>query len=121
MQALLGVIFHFLGGFASGSFYMPYKKVKGWHWESFWIIVGLFSWLIVPPLAVFLTIPSFTDIIRESSSSVIGATFLWACFGELAVLPTVWVSAISACHWAVLLYLACALFWCTDTRSLLPV
>lgn len=30
--------FHFIGGFASGSFYMRYKKVKGWHWESYWII-----------------------------------------------------------------------------------
>ena len=27
MNALLGVIFHFIGGFASGSFYIPYKKV----------------------------------------------------------------------------------------------
>jgi L-rhamnose-H+ transport protein len=31
MNALLGVFFHFVGGFASGSFYMPYKKVKGWN------------------------------------------------------------------------------------------
>ncbi len=51
MQVILGVIFHFIGGFASGSFYMPYKKVKGWAWESYWIIGGMFSWLIVPPLA----------------------------------------------------------------------
>ncbi|WP_435525567.1 L-rhamnose/proton symporter RhaT [Chryseobacterium indoltheticum] len=35
MNALLGVIFHFLGGFSSGSFYLPYKKVKGWQWETF--------------------------------------------------------------------------------------
>jgi len=46
MQVLLGVIFHFIGGFASGSFYMPYKQVKGWNWESFWIVGGMFSWLI---------------------------------------------------------------------------
>jgi len=76
MGAILGVIFHFIGGFASGSFYMPYKKVKGWSWESFWIVGGLFSWLIVPPLAAYLTIPGFMDIIRAQSSSVIGATFL---------------------------------------------
>ena len=76
MGAVLGVIFHFLGGFASGSFYMPYKRVKGWSWESFWIVGGLFSWLIVPPLAAFLTIPDFMDIIRGASSQVIGTTFL---------------------------------------------
>lgn len=76
MGAVLGVIFHFLGGFASGSFYMPYKKVKGWSWESFWIVGGLFSWLIVPPLAAYLTIPGFMDIIRSASSEVLWATFI---------------------------------------------
>ncbi len=76
MGVILGVIFHFVGGFASGSFYMPYKKVKGWSWESFWIVGGLFSWLIVPPLAAYLTIPGFMDIIRASSSDVLATTFL---------------------------------------------
>lgn len=76
MQAILGIIFHFIGGFASGSFYMPYKKVKGWSWESFWIVGGLFSWLIVPPLAAWLTIPGFMGIITSSDSSVIGSTYL---------------------------------------------
>ncbi|MEO6720857.1 MAG: L-rhamnose/proton symporter RhaT [Ferruginibacter sp.] len=76
MGVILGVIFHFIGGFASGSFYMPYKKVKGWHWESFWIIGGLFSWLIVPPIAAYLTIPGFGSIISNSSGTVLGSTFL---------------------------------------------
>jgi len=76
MQAILGIIFHFIGGFASGSFYMPYKKVKGWSWESFWIVGGVFSWLIVPPLAAYLTIPGFMDIIKASSSTVLTSTFI---------------------------------------------
>lgn len=77
MSVILGVIFHFLGGFASGSFYIPYKKVKGWAWESYWIVGGLFSWLIVPPLAAWLTIPNFTEIISAAGGSVIGYTFLF--------------------------------------------
>lgn len=77
MQVILGVIFHFIGGFASGSFYMPFKKVKGWHWESYWIIGGLFSWLIVPPLAAWLTVPCFADIIASTPLSTIQYTFLF--------------------------------------------
>ena len=73
MQIILGVIFHFIGGFASGSFYMPFKRVTDWKWESYWIIGGLFSWLIVPPVAAFLTIPGFADIIRGADQS----TFWW--------------------------------------------
>jgi len=76
MQIVLGVIFHFIGGFASGSFYIPYKKVKGWSWESFWIVGGLFSWLIVPPIAAYFTIPGFMDIIRSSASTVLASTYI---------------------------------------------
>ncbi len=77
MNAILGVVFHFLGGFASGSFYIPYKKVKGWAWESYWIVGGLFSWLIVPPIAAWLTIPNFWEIISNAGSSTIGFAFLF--------------------------------------------
>jgi len=85
MQVILGVIFHFIGGFASGSFYIPYKKVKGWHWESYWIVGGLFSWLIVPPLAAWLTIPGFAEIISSTGLSTLLITFffglLWGIGG----------------------------------------
>ncbi|MBO9595335.1 MAG: L-rhamnose/proton symporter RhaT [Niabella sp.] len=77
MNALLGVIFHFIGGFASGSFYIPYKKVKGWSWESYWLIGGVFSWLIVPPLAAWLTIPNFWEIIRTAGGATIGYAYLF--------------------------------------------
>jgi L-rhamnose-H+ transport protein len=76
MGVILGVLFHFAGGFASGSFYTPYKKVKGWSWETFWIIGGLFSWLIVPPVAAYITIPNFAEIISASSFSVLKWTFI---------------------------------------------
>jgi len=77
MQVIIGVLFHFIGGFASGSFYIPYKKVKGWAWESYWIIGGLFSWLIVPPIAAYLTIPAFGDIIKEAGAGTLGITYLF--------------------------------------------
>jgi L-rhamnose-H+ transport protein len=77
MEILFGVIYHFFGGFASGSFYIPYKKVKGWAWESFWIVGGIFSWLIVPPLAAWLTIPNFGDIISHASITVVTLTYIF--------------------------------------------
>jgi L-rhamnose-H+ transport protein len=76
MNALLGVIYHSIGGFASGSFYMPYNKVKKWKWETYWIFGGLFSWLIVPPIAAYFTVPDFVSAIHSTSSNVISFTFL---------------------------------------------
>lgn len=85
MGIILGVFFHFLGGFASGSFYMAFKKVKGWAWESYWLIGGLFSWLIVPPIAASLTLPGFPDIISNTDSSTLFWTYtmgvLWGIGG----------------------------------------
>jgi L-rhamnose-H+ transport protein len=75
MQALLGILFHSIGGFSSGSFYMPFKKVKGWAWESYWIVGGFFSWLIVPPIAAYLTVPGFVDIISASAPSIKTVTY----------------------------------------------
>ncbi len=70
MESILGILFHSIGGFSSGSFYMPFKKVKGWAWESYWLVGGFFSWLIVPPIAAYLTIPNFTEIIAVASPDV---------------------------------------------------
>jgi hypothetical protein len=96
MEVIFGVIFHFIGGFASGSFYIPYKKVKGWAWESFWIVGGIFSWLIVPPLAAWLTIPNFTEIIKATDGHTIAHLFFWFALG----------------NWRLNLWLGGALFRC---------
>jgi len=76
LSVLLGVLFHFIGGFASGSFYISFRGVKKWAWESYWIVGGLFSWLFVPPLAAVLTVPGFADLIRGAE----GGTFWWTYF-----------------------------------------
>jgi L-rhamnose-H+ transport protein len=44
----LGVCFHWLGGLAAGSFYVPYRKVRNWAWETYWLVGGFFSWIIAP-------------------------------------------------------------------------
>ena len=44
----LGVFFHWLGGLASGSFYVPYRFVRRWSWETYWLVGGVFSWIIAP-------------------------------------------------------------------------
>ena len=76
MNVILGIIFHSLGGGASGSWYMPYNWVKKWRWEIYWITGGIFSWLIMPFLAVVLTIPDWQHILQVTSFSVVRNTYI---------------------------------------------
>jgi len=50
----LGVVLHALGGFAAGSFYIPFKRVQKWAWESYWLVGGFFSWVIAPWVVALL-------------------------------------------------------------------
>lgn len=71
MNALLGIIFHAIGGGASGSWYMPYNWVKKWRWEVYWISGGIFSWLIMPFLAVLFTIPDWQGILQTTQGRIL--------------------------------------------------
>ncbi len=76
MQALLGILFHSLGGASSGSWYMPYNLVKKWRWEIYWIVGGLFSWLIMPYIATALTSPGWQEILSTTEPSTIRLTYI---------------------------------------------
>ncbi len=76
MNVILGILFHSLGGGASGSWYMPYNWVKKWRWEIYWITGGIFSWLIMPLLAVMLTIPNWQEILHATNGSVLRNTYI---------------------------------------------
>ena len=53
---LLGVLFHWLGGLSAASFYVPYKRIRGWSWEIFWLTGGVLgteaSFLMYPAIAL---------------------------------------------------------------------
>ena len=76
MNPLLGIIFHAIGGFTAGSFYAPCKKIKGWAWESLWLIVGVFAWIIAPIAVAWLVMPGFIDVLKAVPNSVI----FWSYF-----------------------------------------
>ena len=76
MQVIFGLLYHFIGGFASGSFYIPYSKVKKWAWESYWMVGGVFSWLIVPPLGAALTAPGYLETLFNTETSTLFYTYL---------------------------------------------
>jgi L-rhamnose-H+ transport protein len=84
MNSLLSIIIMAIGSICAASFYVPIKKIKGWSWESYWIVQGVFSWIIVPVLFAWLTVPSGTlgSIITQApASSKWWAVFYGALWG----------------------------------------
>jgi L-rhamnose-H+ transport protein len=78
----LGVLFHWLGGLASGSFYVPYKGVKHWAWETYWLAGGFFSWIIAPwVLASLLTKDLFAVLGQAPASALFWAFFFGLLWG----------------------------------------
>jgi L-rhamnose-H+ transport protein len=65
----LGVFFHWLGGLASGSFYVPYRGVKRWSWETYWLVGGFFSWIIVPWVLGSLMTNDLLPTLHEAPTS----------------------------------------------------
>jgi L-rhamnose-H+ transport protein len=82
---IIGVMYHWLGGLASGSFYVPYRGVKRWAWETFWLAGGFFSWIIAPWFFALLMTKDLLPVLHETPQPVIFWTFffglLWGIGG----------------------------------------
>ncbi|MFN0166605.1 MAG: L-rhamnose/proton symporter RhaT [Bryobacteraceae bacterium] len=76
----LGVMFHWMGGFAAGSFYIAYRGVKNWAWETYWLAGGVFSWIVAPWL---LGLTMTTDLVAVLQETPAGSLFWAYLFGVL--------------------------------------
>ncbi|MGA8043993.1 MAG: L-rhamnose/proton symporter RhaT [Terracidiphilus sp.] len=73
---LLGVFLHWLGGLASASFYVPFRKVRGWSWETYWLAGGVASWIVAPWLIAGLLTHDLIPVLRNAPPSAI----FWSYF-----------------------------------------
>jgi L-rhamnose-H+ transport protein len=68
---------HAIGGLAAGSFYIPFKMVRKWSWESYWLVGGVFSWIIAPWVAASITCPDLLGVLRSAPPSNLFWTYLF--------------------------------------------
>jgi L-rhamnose-H+ transport protein len=73
---ITGVFYHWLGGLASASFYVPYRGVRRWSWEIYWITGGIFSWAVAPWLFAFVQTENLMGVFAAAPRS----TILWPIF-----------------------------------------
>ncbi len=72
MNTLIGLLIIAIGSFGQSSSYVPINKVKAWSWESFWLVQGIFAWLVFPFLGAQLAIPEGSSLMELWSAG--GAT-----------------------------------------------
>lgn len=73
-----------LGSFCQSSSYVPIKKVREWSWESFWLVQGVFAWIVFPLLGAFLAVPqgsSLSEILGSDPSAALKAMGFGALWG----------------------------------------
>jgi L-rhamnose-H+ transport protein len=84
MYTILGLLIIAIGSFGQSSSYVPINKVKDWAWESFWLVQGLFAWIVFPYLGALLAVPeghSLFEIFSAGNGAAISAIFYGVLWG----------------------------------------
>ncbi|MBN2313423.1 MAG: L-rhamnose/proton symporter RhaT [Sedimentisphaerales bacterium] len=112
----LGVFLHAVGGFAAGSFYIPFKKVRNWAWESYWLVGGVFSWIVMPWLIALLVVPNLFSILIKAPPSAIFWTYLFGVLWGIGGLTF----GLSMRYLGMSLGYAIALGFCAAFGTIIP-
>ena len=76
----IGLLIIAIGAFCQSSSYVPINKIKSWSWESYWLVQGIFAWLILPFLGALLAVPeghTLCELFTSENSFNIGMTILF--------------------------------------------
>ena len=76
LNIIFGILLIATGAFSSGSFAVPFGKIKGWGWETYWMIFSIGAYIFFPLLACLVFAPGFIEIISNTDSKTIIAVFL---------------------------------------------
>lgn len=67
MEIIFGLLIIAIGSFCQSSSYVPIKRIKDWSWESFWLVQGVFAWLVFPLMGTLLAVPSGHSLMEAYS------------------------------------------------------
>ncbi|HEX7573146.1 MAG TPA: L-rhamnose/proton symporter RhaT [Bacteroidota bacterium] len=112
----LGVFFHWLGGLASGSFYVPYRGVKKWSWEVYWLVGGFFSWIIAPWILASVNTNDLLSVLHEAPGESIAWAYFWGAMWGLGGLTF----GLTMRYLGLSLGMGVALGYCAAFGTLMP-
>jgi L-rhamnose-H+ transport protein len=65
----LGLIYHWIGGFASATNFIPFRQIRRWSWEVYWIIQGFAAWIVAPIVLASIFVPHVWPLLHEAYST----------------------------------------------------
>lgn len=80
MDIAIGLLIIAIGAFCQSSCYVPINKIRNWSWESYWLVQGVFAWLIFPLLGTLLAVPeghALVELFAEAESFDVLMTLLF--------------------------------------------
>jgi L-rhamnose-H+ transport protein len=112
----VGVVYHWIGGLAAASFYLPFKAIRKWSWETYWLVGGIASWIVGPILFALILVPGFWNVLRHAPASALGWSFLFGAIWGIGGLTF----GLTVRYLGLALGYAVALGLCTVFGTLLP-
>ena len=64
---LLGILLYIVADCQGAVFYLPFKKVKNWAWESYWMVYAVVGLVVVPWVLAFAVSPNVLNVLRQAS------------------------------------------------------
>jgi L-rhamnose-H+ transport protein len=112
----IGVLYHWIGGLASASNFIPFRGIKRWSWEIYWIIQGIAAWIIAPMVLALLLVPHLFPILHAAPSASITYACVWGVMWGVGGLTF----GLSIRYLGIALGYAIALGFCTAFGTLMP-
>jgi L-rhamnose-H+ transport protein len=112
----IGVIFHWIGGFASATNFIPFRAIKRWSWEIYWLIQGFAAWIVAPIVLAGLLVPNLFSILRAAPASSIHYAIFWGILWGAGGLTF----GLAIRYLGIALGYAIALGLCTAFGTLIP-
>ena len=73
----LGVLYHWTGGLSAASCYLPFRGIRRWSWEIYWLVQGCFSWIVAPLIFAGLLVPELATLIHGASGTTLFYAWFW--------------------------------------------
>ncbi len=113
---LIGIIYHWIGGFASATNFIPFRRISRWSWEIYWIVQGVAAWLIAPMLVASIFVPHLFAILKASPPRAVGFAILFGALWGIGGLTF----GLSIRYLGIALGYAISLGLCTAFGTLIP-